>query len=66
MMETVPLSALCELPHRLKDIPPQVKQARLAGIRKKQGMLHYPDAAMNYLIQAKKKREVTNEDFNNF
>ena len=56
--ETVPLSALCELPSYLRDIPPQVKQAKLAGLRKKQGMMNYPHAAVNYLVALKTKREV--------
>ena len=58
VIETVPLSNLCELPPSLRDIPPQVKEAKLAGLRKKQGMTGYPYAATSYLIALKHKRQV--------
>lgn len=58
-METISLGCLCKLPASARDIPPQVIQARLAGIRKKQGMLDYPNAAVNCLVAIKRQRQVT-------
>ena len=58
MTETVPLSILCELPPSLRDIPPQAKHAKLAGLRKKRGMTCYPHAAISYLVTLKRKGQV--------
>ena len=57
-VEMTPLKALYPLPASVKCIPPQAKYARLAGIRKKEGMKSYPDLASAFLFNAKKRRRV--------
>ena len=57
-VETISLRALYALPASVKCIPPQAKYGKLAGIRKKEGMKSYPDQASDFLIDAKKRRQV--------
>lgn len=56
--ETVPLRCLCELPPGLGHLPPQVMQAKLAGIQKRPGLQMYPDIVKDMLVAVKKKRKV--------
>jgi len=57
-VETTSLRALYALPASVKCIPPQAKYGKLAGIRKKEGMKSYPVPASDFLIDAKKRRQV--------
>ena len=57
-VKTTPLKALYALPASVKCIPPQAKYAKLAGIRKKEGMKSYPALASHVLINAKKSKQV--------
>ncbi|KAJ7385300.1 Tudor domain-containing protein 7 [Desmophyllum pertusum] len=57
--ELAPLSSLCELPPQsLRSLPPQVMHAKLAGIKRKEGMPCYSDVAIDNLITVKSRREV--------
>lgn len=58
--ETVSLSALCELPPSLKDIPGHAIQAKFAGLKRKEGTKSSYDTTgtVKYLLKSKQKREV--------
>ena len=59
--ETVSLSALCELPPSVKDIPGHAIQAKLAGLKRKEGTKSSYDTTgtVKYLLnKSKQKREV--------
>lgn len=58
--ETVQLSSLYELPPNLKQLPPQVMQAKLAGIQKKSGLSFYPELVKSKLVAVKTRRKVSN------
>ena len=62
-IETVSLSALCELPPSLKDIPGHAIQAKLAGLKRKEGTRNFYDTIgiVNYLAKSKQNREVINK-----
>lgn len=61
--ETVSLSALCELPPLVKDIPGHAIQAKLAGLKRKEGTKSSYDTTgtIKYLLKSKQKREVINK-----
>ena len=58
--ETVSLSALCELPPSVKDIPGHAIKAKLAGPKRKEGTKSSYDTTgiVKYLLKSKQKREV--------
>ena len=58
--ETVSLSALCELPSSVKDIPGHAIKAKLAGLKRKEGTKSSYDTTgtVKYLLKSKQKREV--------
>ena len=58
--ETVSLSALCELPPSVKDIPGHAIKAKLAGLKRKEGTKSCYDTTgtVKYLLKSKQKREV--------
>ena len=57
--ESVPLKSLCELPPGFCDLPPQVKQCKLAKKKKKPGLQTYPDIVKNMLNALKRKVKVS-------
>ena len=57
-IESVPLKSLCELPPGFSDLPPQVKQCKLAGIQKRPGLQTYPDNVKDMLMAVKRKVKV--------
>ena len=58
--ETVSLSALCELPPSVKNIPGHAIKAKLAGLKGKEGTKSSYDTTgtVKYLLKSKQKREV--------
>ena len=60
-VEMAPLKTLYELPASIKNIPPQANHAKLAGIRKKQGMNIYSEGATQLLDDARRRRQVIKE-----
>ena len=58
--ETVSLSALCELPPSVQDIPGHAIKAKLAGLKRKEGTKSSYDTTgtVKYLLKSKQKREV--------
>lgn len=56
-VEMAPLKTLYELPASIKNIPPQANHAKLAGIRKKQGMNIYSEGATQLLDDARRRRQ---------
>lgn len=59
--ETVSLSALCELPPSVKNIPGHAIKANLAGLKRKEGTKSSYDTTgtVKYLLnKSKQKREV--------
>lgn len=53
---TVPLSRLCELPQSLKDMPPQVMKANLAGLQRDSALTTV--MAVNKLKEVKERKQV--------
>lgn len=53
---TVPLSSLCELPQSLKDMPPQVMKANLAGLQRNSALTTV--MAVNKLKEVKERKQV--------
>ena len=53
---TVPLSSLCELPQSLKDMPPQVMKANLAGLQRDSALTTV--MAVNKLKEVKERKQV--------
>lgn len=53
---TVPLSRLCELPQSLKDMPPQVMKANLAGLQRDSALMTV--MAVNKLKEVKERKQV--------
>ena len=53
---TVPLSSLCELPQSLKDMPPQVMKANLAGLQRDSALTTV--MAVNKLQEVKERKQV--------
>ena len=55
---TVPLGSLCELPQCLKDMPPQVMKANLAGLQRDSALTILPVMAVNKLKEVKERKQV--------
>ena len=53
---TVPLSSLYELPQSLKDMPPQVMKANLAGLQRDSALTTV--MAVNKLKEVKERKQV--------
>ena len=53
---TVPLRSLCELPQGLKDMPPQVMKANLAGLQRDSALMTV--MAVNKLKEVKERKQV--------
>ena len=53
---TVPLRSLCELPQGLKDMPPQVMKANLAGLQRDSALTTV--MAVNKLKEVKERKQV--------